>query len=170
MDITAVYVTHDRVEALSLSDSIGVMRSGKIVEIGAPKKIYFNAEHQFVADFIGRSNLIPATVKEQKEAFTIVETSLGEFICKERDYPLGSNLTLCIRPEFIDLEVVGEPKQKNTLTGVMETMVFVGDVYESEIRVGDVLFMAKVDPETSIQVGDPVTFSVKPEHCLLVSE
>ncbi len=170
LEITAVYVTHDRIEALALSDSIGVMHSGKIVEIGAPKKIYFNAEHKFVADFIGRSNLIPAKVKEQKDSFTLVETSLGDFICKERDYPVDSELTLCIRPEFIDLEVPGQEEQKNTLTGVMETMVFVGEVYESEIRVGDVLFMAKVDPETTLAIGDPVTFSVKAEHCLLVSE
>lgn len=100
----------------------------------------------------------------------MVQTSLGEFVCKERDYPLDSDLTLCIRPEFIDLAEEGALDQKNTLSGVMETMVFVGDVYESEIRVGDVLFMAKVDPETTLEVGDPVTFSVKPEHCLLVSE
>lgn len=170
LEITAVYVTHDRVEALSLSDSIGVMRSGQIIEIGEPKKIYFDAEHQFVADFIGRSNLIPAKVSQQSEGITKVKTDLGEFICKERDFSLESELTLCIRPEFIDLAVPGQEPQLNTLTGVMETMVFVGDVYESEIRVGDMLMMAKVDPETTIEVGDSVTFSVKPEHCLLVSK
>ncbi|NCB02499.1 MAG: ABC transporter ATP-binding protein [Spirochaetia bacterium] len=170
LEITAVYVTHDRVEALSLSDSIGVMKSGKIVEIGDPKKIYFNSEHHFVADFIGRSNLIPAQVKISKDSYTIVETSLGEFTCRQRDFPVDSNLTLCIRPEFIDLIASEETTDKNILHGVMETMVFVGDVYESEIRVSDVLFMAKVDPETTIAVGDKVSFSVKPEHCLLVSK
>src|SRR5690554_6659998 len=57
LGITAVYVTHDRVEALALSDTIGVMNAGNIVELGSPTKIYFDADHQFVADFIGRANL-----------------------------------------------------------------------------------------------------------------
>ena len=58
LQITAVYVTHDRIEALALSDSIAVMRAGRIVEMGTPQKIYFNADTRFVADFIGRANLV----------------------------------------------------------------------------------------------------------------
>ena len=50
LQITAVYVTHDRVEALALSDMIGVMNKRKIVELGTPRKIYFDADHRFVAD------------------------------------------------------------------------------------------------------------------------
>ncbi|MGZ3604752.1 MAG: ABC transporter ATP-binding protein, partial [Thermodesulfobacteriota bacterium] len=58
LKITAVYVTHDRIEALSLSDSIAVMKEGRIVEIGTPKEIYFGSKQRFVADFVGRTNLI----------------------------------------------------------------------------------------------------------------
>jgi len=54
LKITAVYVTHDRIEALSLSDSVAVMKEGRIIEIGTPKEIYFDSNHRFVADFIGR--------------------------------------------------------------------------------------------------------------------
>src|SRR3970040_1629187 len=55
LKITAVYVTHDRVEALALSDSIAIMRAGRIVEIGTPQKIYFNADTRFVARFVCRA-------------------------------------------------------------------------------------------------------------------
>ena len=53
LQITAVYVTHDRIEALSLSDTIAVMKDGRVVELGTPKDIYFSSAHRFVADFIG---------------------------------------------------------------------------------------------------------------------
>ncbi len=66
LGITALYVTHDRVEALALSDAIAVMQAGRIIETGSPQHIYFNAEHRFVADFIGRANQIPAIVRTRK--------------------------------------------------------------------------------------------------------
>ena len=62
LKITAVYVTHDRIEALSLSDSIAVMKSGRIVEMGTPWEIYFDSDRRFVADFIGRANFIEGKV------------------------------------------------------------------------------------------------------------
>lgn len=170
LQITAVYVTHDRIEALALSDQIGVMRAGNIIEIGDPKKIYFDSEHQFVADFIGRSNLLPVTIEEQGKDFTKVVSSIGTFICSKREFPQGSEITLCIRPEFIDLI---DPKEKeahqNTLTGSMHTMVFVGEVYESEIMVGDQLIMVKVNPDSKVKEGDEVVVSIAAEHCLLVA-
>lgn len=168
--ITAVYVTHDRIEALALSDTIGVMRSGNIIEIGSPKKIYFDADHKFVADFIGRANLVPVSIKAQEKTFTRVNSSLGELSCHKREFPEGSTITLCIRPEFITLQEgnSGEP-QGNVLKGVLETMIFVGDSYEGEIRSGDELLMVSLPPETSLTEGSKVTFTVKPEHCLLVS-
>jgi iron(III) transport system ATP-binding protein len=100
LGITAIYVTHDRVEALALSDMIGVMNAGNIVELGTPKKIYFDADHQFVADFIGRANLLPAKITRQTEEHTIVSTSIGEIACQRRSFEPSAELTLCIRPEF----------------------------------------------------------------------
>lgn len=168
LGITAVYVTHDRVEALALSDMIGVMRAGNIVELGTPKKIYFDADHQFVADFIGRANLLPAKVVRQDAGHTIVETAIGEIVCQKREFDPSEDLTLCIRPEFLDFSPSAS-SATNSITGVLEQMVFVGEVYESEIRIGGELIMAKIDPETTFSEGDQVTFSMKPEHCLLVS-
>ena len=170
LQITAVYVTHDRIEALALSDQIGVMRSGNIIEIGDPKKIYFDSEHQFVADFIGRSNLLPVTIEEQGEGFTKVVSSIGAFTCAKREFPSGSEITLCIRPEFVDLiDPAEKEKHQNTLVGKMHTMVFVGEVYESEIMVGDQLIMVKVDPDSKVKEGDEVVVSIAADHCLLVS-
>ncbi len=169
LQITAVYVTHDRVEALALSDSIAVMRAGQIIEVGAPKKIYFDADHRFVADFIGRANLVKATVRAEEGGFTIVDSGLGAITCQHRDVAIGSEATLCIRPEFIRI-VRGEAAAAgNLVNGRIETLVFVGEAYEAEIRVGDELLLAKIDPEAQLNEGDAVSFTLDPAHCLLVA-
>jgi iron(III) transport system ATP-binding protein len=168
--ITAVYVTHDRVEALALSDEIAVMRAGRIVETGTPKKIYFDADHRFVADFIGRANLVPATIAGEEGGRTLVECGLGRIACQQRDLPAGGEATLCIRPEFIHVARGEAPAGNNVVNGRIASLAFVGEAYEAEIRAGDALLLARVDPDAGLAEGDAVHFALAPEHCLLVAQ
>jgi iron(III) transport system ATP-binding protein len=167
--ITAVYVTHDRVEALALSDSVAVMRSGRIIEIGTPHKIYFDADHRFVADFIGRANLVTVRVIGEQDGHTLVDSGLGRIACHRRDLPAGAEATLCIRPEFIRIVKGGSTPGSNVVDGRIESLVFVGEAYEAEIRAGQELLLAKIDPELPLHEGDAVHFELDPAHCLLVS-
>ena len=169
LQITAVYVTHDRVEALALSDSIAVMRAGQIVEIGTPQKIYFDADHRFVADFIGRANLVQATVRAEEGGNTVVDCGLGRIVCQHRDIPVGSEATLCIRPEFIRIVSGAAPAAGNLVNGCIESLVFVGEAYEVEIVVGDEHLLARIDPDARLKEGDAVSFTLAPAHCLLVA-
>jgi iron(III) transport system ATP-binding protein len=168
LSITAVYVTHDRVEALALSDSIAVMRSGRIIEQGSPRKIYFDADHRFVADFIGRANLIPARVARQEDAATVVDCPLGTIACQKRTFAVGDEVTLCIRPEFIHV-VPGEGEGgPNTVRGKVDSLVFVGEAFEMEVSAGGERLLAKVDADTRIREGDAMHFTLDPAHCMLV--
>lgn len=169
LQITAVYVTHDRVEALALSDTIAVMRAGGIIEIGSPKKIYFDADHRFVADFIGRANLFKARVRGEEGGHTVVDCPLGTIACQRRDFPAGGEATLCLRPEFIHLVRGEAPAGHNVVNARIESLTFVGENYETEIRVGGELLLARVEPDANIAVGDAVSFSLDPAHCLLVA-
>ena len=172
LQITAVYVTHDRLEALSLSDTIAVMRSGKIIEMGDPRKIYFGAENSFVADFIGRSNLIPGKVLASGENETVVETAIGKISCRKANNNPGAEVTLCLRPEFIrpKRDTGASPaKTVNRVNGTVETLLFVGDAYEGEIRAGETLLIARIDPDEDFKVGEQVVFAIQPEHCLLTA-
>ena len=176
LEITAVYVTHDRLEALALSDTIAVMHGGRIVETGDPKKIYFNAESRFVADFIGRSSLIDASVQADVENHTVVESKIGRLICGktgEKNFVRGTEVTLCLRPEFIRPKLFADSASEGTplnrIAGTLETLLFVGDAYEGEIRVGETLLMARIEPDASLEVGDAVVFEILPEHCHLVA-
>jgi iron(III) transport system ATP-binding protein len=167
--ITAVYVTHDRVEALALSDSIAVMRAGEIVEIGTPQKIYFDADHRFVADFIGRANLIQARVTGHEGDHTLVDCGLGTIACQHREFPIGSEVTLCLRPEFIHIARAAGASGTNVVNGRVDSLVFVGEAYETEIRVGKELLLAKIDPDVHLREGESVSFTLAPAHCLLVA-
>jgi len=169
LKITAVYVTHDRVEALALSDSIAVMRAGQIVEIGTPQKIYFDADHRFVADFIGRANLVKVTVRAEEGGCTIVDSGLGRIVCQHRDIPVGSEATLCIRPEFIRIVRGEQQAGRNLVNGRIGSLVFVGEAYEAEIRVGEEQLLARIDPDAQLKEGDAVSFTLDPAHCLLVA-
>lgn len=172
LNITAVYVTHDRVEALALSDSIAVMRAGRIVEIGSPQKIYFNADHRYVADFIGRANLIKARIAGRQGDLTVVESGLGTLHCQSRDLPEGSEATLCIRPEFIHVDGAAVPSaqnEQNLIQGRVASMEFVGEVYEAEIHVGEEKLLARLDPNLPVHTGDMVSIRLAPQHCLLVA-
>jgi iron(III) transport system ATP-binding protein len=169
LKITAVYVTHDRIEALVLSDLVAVMRAGQIVEMGSPKKIYFDADTRFVADFIGRANLVKAKVRAHEAEHTIVDCGLGTIACQRREIPRGSEATLCIRPEFLRIAERETADGANILKGRVESLLFIGEAYEAEIRVGTERLLARFDTDTNLEEGDQVTFGVNPAHCLLVS-
>jgi len=170
LQITAIYVTHDRIEALSLSDIVAVMNMGKIVETGKPRDIYFKAGHRFVADFIGRTNLIDATVTSQEGSVTTVNCAIGTVSChKKTEMNPGDKVTLCLRPEFIRLKRGDASQARNVFNGQIDSLVFIGEAFEGEITIQDSQLFIKTEPDSDIQVGDRANFTVDPDHCLLVT-
>jgi iron(III) transport system ATP-binding protein len=107
-------------------------------------------------------------VQAQEGSRTIVDCGLGRIACEHRDFGVASEATLCIRPEFIHLSA-GEVRGDNAVNGRIDSKVFVGEAYEVEIRVGEELLLARVDPDLHIEVGHAVGFRLDPAHCLLVS-
>ena len=170
LKITAVYVTHDRVEALSLSDSIAVMKEGRIVEIGDPHKIYFDSDHRFVADFIGRANLIDGRVKSHGPPHMLVDSAIGPLACQpRRELSAGSSVAVCIRPEFIRVLTQGSGSGPNLFRGRLESLVFVGEAFEGEIRVGETRLIARIEPTAALAEGAEIDFAVEPDHCFALS-
>ncbi|KPK24581.1 MAG: ABC transporter [Nitrospira bacterium SG8_3] len=171
LKITAVYVTHDRIEALSLSDTIAVMMDGRLVEIGTPKKIYFDSDHRFVADFIGQANLINGKVVAIEDSYTIVDSSIGTIACqKGPDTLVGNGVTLCIRPEFIKVIEGDGSGGSNIFRGRVESLLFVGDAYEGEIIVADTRLIVRIEPTAIVEEGDEIALSFDPDHCFVLSK
>ncbi|MBC9175845.1 ABC transporter ATP-binding protein [Pseudoroseomonas ludipueritiae] len=103
LGLTTIYVTHDQIEALSLSDRIVVMNGGRIAQIGTPQEIYEHPADPFVADFIGTTNFLPARVLGEAGAGgrTLLELSDGQRLeaITERPAAAGSKVTIAFRPE-----------------------------------------------------------------------
>jgi iron(III) transport system ATP-binding protein len=171
LKITAVYVTHDRIEALSLSDALAVMKDGRIVETGTPNKIYFESDHRFVADFIGRANLIEGKVRAVENSNLIIDSDIGEIVCKKSgEISPGHGVTLCIRPEFIKVEAGDSRHGRNLFRGRVESLVFVGEAYEGEVRIAETRLIIRIEPTDSVKEGDEIAISFEPDHCFAVSK
>jgi iron(III) transport system ATP-binding protein len=170
LKITAVYVTHDRIEALSLSDALAVMRAGRIIEIGTPTKVYFDSDQRFVADFIGRANLINGKVAAVENGDTIIDSGIGPIACRPKhQVSPGHPVTVCVRPEFISVTTAAPGHGANVFHGSVASLVFVGDAYEGEIVIGDSRFITRLEPTAGFREGDEVFLYFAPDDCSVLS-
>ena len=152
LGITFLYVTHDQEEALTMSDTIVVMRDGHILQIGDPKHIYDEPANAFVADFIGESNIFRGTmVRDELVAFAGLEFP-------GVDFGFGENVPVdvVVRPE--DITVVGE--DVGQLVGTIRSVLFKGVHYEMIIDCGEYTF--KVHSTTMQPQGSRVGLSIVP--------
>jgi iron(III) transport system ATP-binding protein len=167
LNITSVYVTHDQIEAMTLSDRIVVMNQGIIEQIGNPVEIYRFPNSRFVADFIGRANFVPGEV-QAKHGSNLTVKAFGEVIELtdiQRDFEPGAAVTLIIRPEMIRIKKTGELFQ-----GIIRRAVYLGDVIEYDVEVsGQLLTGLETDPYvmTLFPEGEPVTVGFA-EGCIQV--
>lgn len=129
LGITFIYVTHDQEEALTMSDTIVVMNQGYIQQIGTPESIYNEPENAFVADFIGESNIIPATMMEDK----LVKILGVPFQCVDVGFGQNRPVDVVIRPEDIDLVA----PEEGTIDGVVTHLIFKGVHYEMEVMANN---------------------------------
>ncbi len=154
LGITFVYVTHDQEEALSMSDTIAVMDSGRILQIGTPQDIYNEPINSFGADFIGESNIIPGIMKEDY----LVHFSDKDFRCVDRGYNNDDPIMVVVRPE--DVKLV--PPTENTINGVVTSIVFMGVHYEIRL-VDDRGFEWLIQSIHSADVGSRLGIHLEPD-------
>lgn len=123
---TFVYVTHDQEEALTMSDRIAIMNSGRLEQLGTPKEIYEHPKTKFVAGFIGESNIIEGVCGAVTDNYMSVETECGIIRATVGDFKKGESLYLSIRPE----NVLFSPKKVDgfTVCGSVKDIIFVGSI------------------------------------------
>ncbi|HOA83983.1 MAG: ABC transporter ATP-binding protein [Epulopiscium sp.] len=154
LGITFIYVTHDQEEALTMSDTIVVMKDGLIQQIGTPEDIYNEPKNAFVADFIGESNIIPGIMKKD----CLVEFCNTIFDCVDKGFGVNEPVDVVIRPE--DVEIY--PDDSGKLQGIVESVTFKGVHYEMIIRTDSFAFTAHntlMFPQNS-----KVSISVAPDN------
>lgn len=135
--ITAVYVTHDQKEALSMADGMAVLRDGKLIQTGQPRAMYDRPASRFVADFLGETNFVPATVLGLDGDVMTVETAAGKIRSTKFPSPApakGAKITLSIRPEAIAvLDAGATDASKNTIPARRTDVTYLGEVAQHQM-------------------------------------
>ena len=154
LGITFIYVTHDQEEALTMSDTVVVMRDGHILQIGDPKRIYDEPANAFVADFIGESNILPGMMIRDE----LVHFSGFDFPCVDSGFGENTRVDVAVRPE--DILLVGE--DIGQISGVVKSVLFKGVHYEMMVDTGDNVF--KVHSTVMQPQGSRVGVSIVPSN------
>jgi len=159
--VTAIYVTHDQVEALAISDRIAVMKDGLIMQLGTPREIYSRPTSEFVAHFIGRTNLLRGRLAASVAAGAEgrVETPLGSLVCT---FPAATEASphtgVVIRPENIFItrpEAADSLPPGNRVEGIVRAETYLGEIVEYEVEVGGTLIFVRARADTGVATNAP---------------
>lgn len=154
LGITFIYVTHDQEEALSMSDTIVVMDSGEIQQIGTPTDIYNEPKNAFVADFIGESNILDGIMHGDFS----VEFQGIKFQCVDKGFGKEEPVDVVVRPEDVDIV----PVEEGMLCGEVTSVTFKGVHYEIIVDIDGFKWMIQTTDYSA--VGDKIGISIKPEE------
>ena len=152
---SAIFVTHDREEALAISDKIAVMRQGKIEQVGTPEEVYLNPESRFVAEFVTQANFLPATKKGLVWLTEIGEIALTQSELNANNYAEATTGDLMLRPE--DINLIPDPDSQI----VVRERQFLGREYYYGIETASgKRIYARTNLEQAIAVGTNVAVSL----------
>ena len=169
--ITTLYVTHDQGEAMVISDRIALLHQGRVVQIGSGETLFERPATRFVAEFIGRTNLIDGVAAE---AELIARGPIGLRLAGDAKLIPGARVAVSVRPHRI---VIMSARQSTRLPGrsgdnilkaTVERVSFLGDAVDYLVRVdmSDVVLRVSAPPTVRMPVGEPVTLAIAPESCV----
>ncbi|KQM80635.1 ABC transporter ATP-binding protein [Agromyces sp. Leaf222] len=175
LGITALYVTHDQSEALSMSDRVAVMNQGRIVQEAAPRDLYYQPADRFVADFVGRVNMIPAVVRDRDADGAALVEAFGTRLVTPCPSGIGtgSDVTVTFRPESVRWHET-RPDRLNVLPARVVRVEFLGEIVEYEVEVlhGETVvgtLVARGAPLDSPATGSTVFIELAPHACRVLA-
>jgi iron(III) transport system ATP-binding protein len=170
VNITTLYVTHDQVEALTMSNVIAVMSKGKIVQEGPPRQIYSDPKTRFVADFIGSTNFIRGTWTGDGTQGR-VETPMGSLQAQPgAGIGKGDAVVVSVRPEDVHLHKQAPAERANLLEGTVESVMFVGEFLDCRLNVGGQEMRTRQHPNLQPRRGDKVLIELPAESCAVLRD
>jgi ABC-type Fe3+/spermidine/putrescine transport system ATPase subunit len=173
MGVTAVYVTHDQAEALSMADRCAIMREGRIEQIGTPHELYELPANRFVADFMGCANLLESTVLSIEQDIVRLSNAAGTWFARNanRTFSKGEKVIMALRAEKVRLDTVAGEKANSISARIKET-IYCGTFteYRLELEQGVIIkalqsaaLPGNMPPQAQVQVYvDPVDVLVLP--------
>jgi iron(III) transport system ATP-binding protein len=164
--LTAVYVTHDQIEALAISDMVAVMSAGRLVEFGPPQKIYDRPTSRFAGEFIGAANVVVVEEAQSVDGKTRGRVPWGEiyFLYNGQRPPQA----LVIRPE--DIQIASCVKGDNVWPAKVEQVVFLGAIYDCRLSLGHVSLRAQFPRSALLEVGQRIFIHVDETRCVPIED
>ena len=162
MEITFIYVTHDQEEALAMSDTVVVMDSGRIQQIGKPEDIYNEPKNAFLAEFIGESNIVDGYMRSDFQ----VEVNGRRFDCLDKGFAVDEAVDVVIRPEDIDIV----PPEQGKLVGTVTSVTFKGMMYDMIVDFRGFKWLIQTTDHSP--VGSRIGIKIDPDgiHVMAKSE
>lgn len=169
LGLTAIHITHDQEEALSIADRVVVMKSGRFVEIGTPHELYSRPRTIFGANFVGEANFLDGKITKTSNATSVIDCGGGLVLkSSEKSRAVGERVVIAIRPESVSLEI---NQVQGGVCGYVETEDFEGDTVRYEVTLPNHgLFAVRVPFGPIINVlniGDEIGLTIPPERVLL---
>ena len=145
--LTAIYVTHDQKEALSMADRLAVMNRGRILQMGTPATVYRRPVNAFVAEFVGETNFIEGRVKAVENGMTMLESAAGPIraLVPEEPISAGREVTLSIRPEALRILADSRGDEPNAFSCVLVEAAYLGDSARYRFKVNDKIELAATE-------------------------
>jgi len=167
LNMTAVYVTHDQTEALTMADRVAVMNEGEIIQEASPHDIYNHPNSRFVASFIGHINFVDGNIRKRSDAANggtgEVETPLGMLTyAGGAEIAEGEKVTVAVRPENLWLVDGGAADAINQIQGEVVEVVFLGDSLDCRARIGSSELGMRLHPSNAVAVGDAIRMRIAP--------
>ena len=173
LGITTLYVTHDQVEALSMSNKIAVMHQGQVVQESTPREIYLRPAARFVADFVGTSNFMDAKVRGAATAggTALLAALIGELRVNPPEGVVdGEEVVVAVRPENVRVHQSDPGERVNTYPGTVEEVTFLGESVDCRVRAGQQLLLSRQHPNLRLRVGEHVWVELPVEQCAVITE
>jgi len=171
--LTAVYVTHDQQEALSIADRIAVLSAGRILQVGTPAEIYRKPRNRFVAEFIGEVNMLKARITGRTDFLELdVEGTQIRLPrpANSNDEKIGSHLAIGLRPEAI--RIADQKSQGLAWIAKLTETVYLGATAQHRFEFGEsILKVSEPNPQPAqYRIGNDYPLSVRPEDVILLPE
>jgi len=175
--ITAIFVTHDQEEALSLSDRLAVMNKGRLEQVGTPLEIYESPKNEFVSSFIGETNILQATIVEMKEKDLVLDIQEERPLIIPRPadmkYHVNDRLRISIRPEKLCFSSVSnDPARRpgQRLPGVVDHAVFLGNMtyYAIKLQSYSLIVICQNLEARTYPAGEKVWLEFDPRNCRIL--
>jgi ABC-type Fe3+/spermidine/putrescine transport system ATPase subunit len=176
--VTVIFVTHDQIEALSLSDRVAIMKFGRLEQVGTPEEVYYRPATPFVRDFLGKTFLLSGMVSAISDQLVNVEVQglgpaqlvvqRGNVVSSADGFPAaGQSVMVAIRPEQVTLSAQRRDGQANWLEATLQAVHFLGDRCEYTVTLGLDTRVLVSPASQQLSAGDKIFLQLKPEAMTL---